>query len=176
MDFHQLLRDRSLRLAVGLAVAVAIPVAILFYFQFRSLNDLGRSSRVVLRQLSQETADNVTKSLQDALRAPRTDVLLKINQRQTEPLDLPYIENTFEAGFVADSFLDGFYVWSDVTNEHRGDVLSYDRTTHEFAVNPPEGALLVRQFHDLAHEKRAIAVFEAPLEGRRTYFLAQLRF
>ena len=43
----QFLRDRSLRLAAGLAVAIAIPVAVLFYFQFRSIEDLGRSSTVV---------------------------------------------------------------------------------------------------------------------------------
>jgi signal transduction histidine kinase len=176
MDFHQLLRDRSLRLAGGLAVAVAIPVAILFYFQFRSLSDLGKSSTVVLRQLSQETADGVTKSLQDALRAPRLDVLLKIGQRQTEPLDLPFIENTFEQGLVADPFVDGFYVWSDVPTEHRDDVLAFDRVTHAFVINPPEAALMVRQFRHLAPEKRAISVYEAPLNGRRTYFLAQLRF
>ena len=45
-----LLRDRSLRLATGLAVAVAIPVAVLFYFQFRSIEDLGRSSAVVIAE------------------------------------------------------------------------------------------------------------------------------
>ena len=39
----------------------------MFYFQFRSLSDLGQASAVVLRQLSQETADAVTKDLQDAL-------------------------------------------------------------------------------------------------------------
>ena len=176
MDFQQLLRDRSLRLAGGLAVAVAIPVAILFYFQFRSLSDLGQSSTVVLRQLSQETADAVTKSLQDALRAPRTDVLLKIGQRQTEPLDLPFIENTFEQGLVADPFIDGYYVWSDVTVEHHDDVLSFDRATRSFVINPPESALMVRQYRSLAPQKHAIAMFEAPLDGRRTYFLAQLRF
>ena len=176
MDIHQIVRDRSLRLSVGLAVGVAIPVAILFYFQFRSLSDLGQSSRVVLRQLSQETADGVTKSLQDALRAPRTDVLLKIGQRQTEPLDLAFIENTFEQGLVADPFVDGFYAWSDVTTEHHDDVLSFDRLTHTFVVNPPEAAVMVRQFKALAPEKRAISVFEMPLNGRRTYFLAQLRF
>src|SRR5689334_14478973 len=155
MDFHQLLRDRSLRLAVGLAVAVAIPVAILFYFQFRSLADLGKSSTVVLRQLSQETADAVTKSLQDALRAPRTDVLLKISQRQTEPLDLQFIETTFDAGFAADPFVDGFYVWSDVDNDHRGEVLAFDRATREFVKDPPEGSLMVKQFQSLSAEKRA---------------------
>src|SRR5215471_18001916 len=85
-----LMRDRTLRLAAGLAVVVAIPVAILFYFQFRSISALSQSSTLVLRQLSQENADAVTKLLVDTLRTPRTDVLLKILQPQTEPLDLAY--------------------------------------------------------------------------------------
>jgi signal transduction histidine kinase len=176
VDIHQIVRDRSLRLSVGLAVGVAIPVAILFYFQFRSLSDLGRSSTVVLRQLSQETADGMTKTLQDALRTVRTDVLLKITQDRSEPLDLAFIENAFEQGLVADPFVDGFYVWSDVTTVHHDDVLSFDRLTQTFVVNPPESAIMVRQARALAPEKRAIAVFEVPLNGRRTYFLAQLRF
>src|SRR3954471_20643929 len=83
----QLTRDRSLRLAAGLAIAVAIPVAVLFYFQFRSLSNLGQSSTVVLRQLSQETSDGVAKAVKDALKAPQLNVLLRITQRQTEPLD-----------------------------------------------------------------------------------------
>src|SRR4030095_13576680 len=115
-----LMRDRTLRLAAGLAVVGAIPVAILFYFQFRSISALSQSSNLVLRQLSQETADAVTKALVDALRTARVDVLLKIGQRQTEPLDLAYIENTFEQGLVSDPFVDRFYVWADVTREHKG--------------------------------------------------------
>jgi signal transduction histidine kinase len=176
VDIYQIVRDRSLRLSVGLAVGVAIPVAILFYFQFRSLSDLGKSSTVVLRQLSQETADGTRKTIQDALRAPRTDVLLKITQDKTEPLDVAFIENIFEQGLVADPFVDGYYVWSDVTAAHHDDVLSFDRLTHTFVVNPPETAVMVRQFKALAPEKRAISVFEMALNGRRTYFLAQLRF
>ena len=45
------------------------------------LSDLGRSSAVVLRQLSQETADGVTKDVEDALKAPYINVLLRIAQR-----------------------------------------------------------------------------------------------
>src|SRR5712692_4697388 len=78
----QLLRDRSLRLAAGLAIAVAIPVAVLFYFQFRSLSDLSRSSAVVLKQLSQETADGVTRSIENALKSPYINVMLRITQAQ----------------------------------------------------------------------------------------------
>jgi signal transduction histidine kinase len=171
-----MMRDRTLRLAVGLAVVVAIPVAILFYFQFRSISALSQSSTVVLRQLSQENADAVTKVLVDTLRTPRTDVLLKILQRQTEPLDLNAIEATFEQGLVSDPFVDRFYVWSDVTNDYKGQVLAYDRTSYGFITNPPESALIVKRFHDLAPEQRAIAIFDDTIGGRRTHFQGQLRF
>jgi signal transduction histidine kinase len=171
-----LMRDRTLRLAAGLAVVVAIPVAILFYFQYRSIRALSESSTVVLRQLSSETADAVTKVLVDTLRTARVDVLLKVGQRQTEPLDLAYIENTFEQGLVSDPFVDRFYVWSEVTNEYKGQVLAYDRTSYGFITNPPEGALLVKRFHALAPEQRAIAIFDDTIGGRRTHFQGQLRF
>src|SRR5437764_1102033 len=84
----QLLRDRSVRLGGGLAIAVAIPVAVLFYFQFRSLSDLGKSSAVVLRQLSKETADALTEALVNHLKQPYINGLLKVPQAQSEPLDL----------------------------------------------------------------------------------------
>jgi signal transduction histidine kinase len=171
-----LLRDRSLRLAAALAVAVAIPVAVLFYFQFRSLSDLGRSSSVVLRQLSQETADGVTRSIEEALKSPYINVGLRITQRQLEPLDLPFIESTFERSLGTDTFVSRYYVWSDVTDHHRGDVMAYDRGSHGFLINPPEAELLVRRFHDLAPEKRAISTFQETVDGRPAYFQAQLRF
>jgi hypothetical protein len=140
---NQLFRDRSLRLATLLAVGIGIPVAILFYFQFRSLSDLAQASSVVLRQMSLETADAVTKELQDSLHAPRADVLLKIFQYQTEPLDLPFIQTTFSQGLDTEPFVDGFYVWSEATTEHRNDLLSFDRDTRRFVTNPPETALLL---------------------------------
>ena len=57
--FAQVFYDRGIRLAAGLAVVVAIPMAVLFYFQFKSLNDIETTSAVVLRQLSSETADSL---------------------------------------------------------------------------------------------------------------------
>jgi signal transduction histidine kinase len=171
-----ILRDRSIRLAVGLAVAVAIPVAVLFYFQFRSLSDLGRSSAVVLKQLSKETADGVTKSVSDTLKQPYINALLRIPQAQAEPLNLPFIQSAFERSLATETFVKRYYVWSDVTDNHRDEVLAIDRNSHEFVVNPPESALMVKRFRQLAPEKRAISVFEATIDGRRTYFQAQLRF
>jgi signal transduction histidine kinase len=173
---NQLVRDRSLRLATALAVAVAIPVAVLFYFQFRSISALSQSSAVVLRQLSQATADGVTQSLQDAFKAPYINVLLRVSQAQTEPLDLGLIGPTLETGLEAEPFVKRFYVWSDATQEHRGEVLAYDRASHGFTADVPEGPLMVKRFRELAPQKHAISLFETTLDGRRTYFQAQLRF
>src|SRR5438067_9154861 len=90
MDFPERLQDRSLRLAAALAIAVAIPVAVLFYFQFRSLGDLEKTSTVVLQQLSHETADAFTTGIDEELKAPYIRALVRIQQGRTEPLDLPW--------------------------------------------------------------------------------------
>jgi signal transduction histidine kinase len=172
----QLFQNRSLRLAGGLAIAVAIPVAVLFYFQFRSIDALGRSSAVVLRQLSQETADGVTRKIEDALKAPYINVLLRTPQAQSDPLNLTAMEPTFEQALAAMPFVTRFYVWSDISTEHRGELLAYDRENEGFHANVPEADLVVRRFRELAPQKRAISVFEAAIDGRPTYFQAQLRF
>jgi len=172
----RLVRDRGLRLAAGLAIAIATPVAVLFYFQFRSIEALGQSSAVVLRQLSQETADGMTQGLQDALRAPYINVLLRVSQVQTEPLDLQAISPTLEQGLETEPFVSRFYVWSDQTVAHRGEVLAYDRRHHGFTSEVPEGPVIVKHVRELAPQKHAISVFEEIVDGRRTYFQAQLRF
>jgi signal transduction histidine kinase len=172
----QLIQNRSLRLAGGLAVAVAIPVAVLFYFQFRSIDALGRSSAVVLRQLSQETADGVTRKIEDALKAPYINVLLRTPQAQSDPLNLTTMEPTFEQALAAMPFVTRFYVWSDISIEHRGELLAYDREHEGFHADLPEADLIIRHFRELAAQKRAISFFETVIDGRRTYFQAQLRF
>ena len=172
----QLLRDRSLRLAAGLAVAVAIPVAVLFYFQFRSLRDLGESSAVVLRQLSQETVDDIARTVDDALKAPHINVLLRITQAHTEPLDLAFIQRAFDDSIKRDTFITRYYVWSEVADTHRGQVLAYDPKSRQFAVDPPEGAALLGQIRGLAPRKRAIVAYPTSVDGRPTYVQVQLRF
>lgn len=170
------MRDRSLRLAMGLAIAVAIPVAVLFYFQFHSLSNLGRSSAVVLRQFSSETANRLAKDIDEALKAPHIGVLLKITQERTEPLDLAFIKRTFDASIKTDTFITRYYVWSEVDGQHRGELLAYDRDNRSFLVNPTESSLLLQQLWELSTRKRAIVAFPTDIGGRKTYVQAQLRF
>jgi signal transduction histidine kinase len=172
----QLVRDRTLRLAAGLAIAVAIPVAFLFYFQFRAIEDLGQSSTVVLQQLSQETANGLVKDVQDALKAPQINVLLGISQQQLEPLDLPAIKKVFDAALDSEPFVTRLFVWSDESLSHRGEVLSYDREHRAFRTDAGEAPMVLRHFRELARQKRALSLFEAAVDGRPSYFQAQLRF
>ena len=80
-----------------------------------------------------------------ALKSPYANVLLRITQRQVEPLDLPVIASTFERSLAIDTFITRYYVWSDVTDEHRGEVLAYDRDRRGFTNDVPEAETLVRR-------------------------------
>src|SRR5688500_2655846 len=109
----QVFFDRGVRLAAGLAVVVAIPMAVLFYFQFKSLDDLEETSEVVLRQLSSDTAESLTRAVEDYLKRPHISVLLRITQARTEPLDLPFIEPVFNDALVESPFVESFFVWTE---------------------------------------------------------------
>ncbi|MEY4095659.1 MAG: hypothetical protein RLZZ53_2858, partial [Acidobacteriota bacterium] len=111
--FNLVFSDRGIRLAAGLAVVVAIPMAVLFYFQFKSLSDLETTSAVVLRQLSSDTAESLTRSVEDYLKRPHISVLLRIPTARTEPLDLPFIEPIFNDAMTESPFVESFFVWTE---------------------------------------------------------------
>jgi hypothetical protein len=126
---HHLLHDRAVRFAAGLAVVVAIPVAVLFYFQFRSLNDIEKTSGVVLRQLSGDTADVIAKAIDETLKRPHIDVLLRITAQRTEPLDLAWINPVFEEGLKESPFIDEFWVWSAISPDRADHWYVFDRNS-----------------------------------------------
>lgn len=182
----QMLHDRGIRLALGLAVVVAIPVAVLFYFQSRSLKDLEQTSAVVLRQLSSDAVDGLAKSIENALKRPHISVLLGIPQARVEPLDLAYIDPVFAEGLAESPFIDEFIVWAaDEPGAPTGRWLVYDHTS----LTAPEGALgqrfhedtegggaLLATLRDMATRRRAIVAFADEFHGRKHYIQAQLRW
>jgi signal transduction histidine kinase len=181
----QIVNDRSLRLAAGLAVAVAIPVAVLFYFQFRSLNALEETSQVVLRQLSADTADSLTKSVDEALKAPHIKVLLRVGQGRTEPLDLPWIEPVLIENLRTNPFIDAFYIWSLDTPVYQNRLLAYERSPHaglptipntQFRIDDEVGRKLIPELQELQKHKRAIVMLQMPIRGRQAYLQAQIRW
>jgi signal transduction histidine kinase len=184
--FSEIVHDRSIRFAVGLAVAVAIPVAVLFYFQFRSLNAIEETSSVVLRQLSKDTADALATGIEEALKKPHIQVLLRVFQSRTEPLDLAWIEPVFVQNLEASPFVDAFYVWSTIGPGHQTNkLLAVDRdppvqgefmSSTRFHEDPEVADVILPRIRELASYRRAIVAFPATINGRRTYVQAQLRW
>lgn len=188
----QLARDRGLRLAAGLAVAVAIPVGVLFYFQFRSLSDLQRASAVVLHQLSSSTANQLVKTVQQDLKRPHLEVLLRIGQSDSEPIDVAAVEPMFREGLRTNPFVDAFYIWSADDPLYGNKVLEFSRERPAAAgpngqlptapvpvrmtAGVPEGPFLLAETRDLARYKRAILLYDAVLNGRPTLLQFQLGF
>ena len=182
-SFTQLFFDRGLRLAAGLAVVVAIPMAVLFYFQFKSLDDLEETSEVVLRQLSSDTAESLTRAVEDYLKRPHISVLLRITQGRTEPLDLSFIEPVFNDALTESPFVESFYVWTE-----RGPMsnrwLVFDRTSklatssidQRFREDKVIGGRLLKRLRELVDTRRAIVAFTEEVNGRKHYVQAQLRF
>ena len=183
-SFTQVFFDRGLRLAAGLAVVVAIPMAVLFYFQFKSLGDLEETSEVVLRQLSSDTAESLTRAVEDYLKRPHISVLLRITQARTEPLDLPFIEPVFNDALVESPFVESFYVWTE--RGPRGNQwLVFDRHSklatsasigQRFREDKTIGATLLARLHEIGATRRAIVAFSETINGRPHYVQAQLRF
>ncbi|MGE0461346.1 MAG: sensor histidine kinase [Vicinamibacterales bacterium] len=182
----QMLHDRGIRLALGLAVVVAIPVAVLFYFQSRSLRDLEQTSAVVLRQLSSDAVDGLAKSIENALKRPHISVLLGIPQARVEPPDLAFIDPVFAEGLGESPFIDEFIVWAaDAPGSPTGRWLVYDHTSltapegalaQRFHEDPEGGGALLVKLREMATRRRAIVAFADELHGRKHYIQAQLRW
>ncbi|MCC7181421.1 MAG: HAMP domain-containing histidine kinase [Acidobacteria bacterium] len=181
----QMLHDRGIRLALGLAVVVAIPVAVLFYFQSRSLKDLEQTSAVVLRQLSSDAVDGLAKSIENALKRPHISVLLGIPGARVEPLDLEFIDPVFTQGLAESPFIDEFFIWTaDKPGSPTGRWLVFDHASlgasgasaQRFREAPDGGGTLLADLQGMASMKRAIVAFTKELHGRKHYIQAQLRW
>ncbi|MEW6322176.1 MAG: HAMP domain-containing sensor histidine kinase [Acidobacteriota bacterium] len=177
-----LLHDRGIRFAAGLAVVVAIPVAVLFYFQVRSLNDLEQTSAVVLRQLSGDTADAMTREIENALKRPHIDILLRTNLSRTEPPDYAFIDAAFEEGLAGSPFIEELWLWSEthaddwLVYDHRSLLEPADAVERRFRRAPERLAALLPRVRELSAQKRAIVAFPATVDGRQKYIQVQMRF
>jgi signal transduction histidine kinase len=182
--FVQVFYDRGIRLAAGLAIVVAIPMAVLFYFQFKSLHDIETTSAVVLRQLSSETADSVTRAIEDYLKRPHISVLLRIPAARTEPLDLAFIEPIFNDALIESPFVESFFVWTErgpmsnkwLVFDHASKALPSGDAVDHFREDPVLGAKLLARMQELVKTRRAIVAFTETINGRPHYVQAQLRF
>ena len=180
----QLWHDRGIRLAAGLAVVVAIPMAVLFYFQFRSLNDIEKTSTTVLRRLSSDTADSLVETVEGYLKRPYFNVLLRVPQARVEPLDLPFIDPVMRDALRESPYVTSFFVWTE-RGPDSNKWLAYDQQSlaqpagdinGRFREDNVFGAKLLPRLRQLVKARMAIVAFTEQVNGRTYYVQAQLRF
>lgn len=176
--------DRGIRLAAGLAIVVAIPMAVLFYFQFRSLHDIEKTSTIVLRQLSSDTADSLVETVEAYLNRPYFNVILRVPQARLEPLDLPFIDPVMRNALIESPYVTTFFVWTE-RGEHGNQFLTYDQQSLAVPAGNVEGrfredgvfgAKLLPRLHQLVKNRMAIVAFTEEINGRKYYVQGQMRF
>ena len=183
-SFSHLLYDRGVRFGAGLAVVVAIPVAVLFYFQFKSLDDIEETSSVVLRQLSRDTADSVTREIEEALKRPHIDLLLRPGQQtRLDPPDFGWLDTVFGEGMAASQFIEELWFWSENATGYENKFLVFDRASLQtqpadsdgrFHESPGRHAQVIPHVRQLSAQRRSIVAFPAVVDGRKKYVQLQL--
>jgi signal transduction histidine kinase len=171
--------DHSVRVAAALTVAVATPLVLLLYFQFRLVSDLGHSSALVLDRLSQQASDSIAAGIQDALRTPRDDLVLRLLPGDIEPINAPNVERTLAQVLARDPYelVDRFYIWSDYTSAPGGKLWSYDREHRRLAGGGPESSVVIERIGEAAHHKHAVNfAFPLAVGERRLYVQARIRY
>ena len=182
-SFSHLLHDRGVRFAAGLAVVVAIPVAVLFYFQFKSLDDIEETSTVVLRQLSRDTADSLTREIEETLKRPHIDLLLRPGQQaRLNPPDFGWLDTVFGEGMAASDFIEELWFWSENAEGYEDKFLVFDRASlhtqpadgdRRFHPSPRRHQQIIPHVRRLTAQRRAIVAFPAEVDGRKKYVQMQ---
>jgi signal transduction histidine kinase len=185
-SFSHLLHDRGVRFAAGLAFVVAIPVAVLFYFQFKSLDDIEETSSIVLRQLSRDTADSLTREIEESLKRPHIDLLLRPGREsRLNPPDFGWLDTVFAEGMAASEFIEELWLWSENGSGYENRFLVFDRASlqtqpadsdRRFHESPTRYSQIVPMARKLGAERRAIVAFPTTINGRKKYVQLQLGF
>ncbi len=185
-SLSHLLHDRGVRFAAGLAIVVAIPVAVLFYFQLKSLDAIEETSSIVLRQLSRDTADSLTREIEESLKRAHIDLLLRPGQQaRLDPPDFGWLDTVFGEGMAANEFIEELWFWSETARGSEDKFFVFDRASlrtqpndsdRRFHESPLRHSQIVDKARALGAERRAIVAFPAEIDGRKKYVQLQLGF
>jgi signal transduction histidine kinase len=178
-------RDRSVRLAAGLAVAIAIPAAVLVFFQHRWLDELEHTSAAVLEGLSQQTADTLHAAIRTEFERPGFEIA-RLDQLARERLDLDIVAPALEEAFQDSLLVDAVYLWSEqAPDSPASPVLVFPtggappdplRPGSRFRPAGLEATLLKEHAATFASHRVSWGTFLHEAEGARQVFVVHLLF
>jgi len=109
--------------------ATLCTAAIVLYLQYHSVAELRTQTGVILRQISEQTANDVALQLRRTLDGPIFDTLTAINHPELRVGRLDLVAEQFDRGLRAYPHVDRFFAWNaDIEHQAPGEVLFYGRS------------------------------------------------
>ena len=114
---------------MAFAIAATICAAgIVLFFQYRAIAALQAQTRVILRQVSEQSAADIAAELRRTLDGPVFDTLTAVNHPELRAGRLDLVGAQFTAGLSAYPHVDRFLAWNaDIDRETPGQVRFYGR-------------------------------------------------
>ena len=114
---------------MAFAIAATICAAgIVLFFQYRAISALQAQTRVILRQVSEQSAADIAAELRRTLDGPVFDTLTAVNHPDLRAGRLDLVAAQFAAGLSAYPHVDRFLAWNaDIERDSPGQVRFYGR-------------------------------------------------
>src|SRR5688572_28313385 len=105
---------------MAFAIAATICAAgLVLFFQQRAIAALQAQTRVILRQVSEQTAADIAAELRRTLDGPVFDTLTAVNHPELRAGRLDLVAQQYEQGLKAYPHVDRFFVWHAQTDQTR---------------------------------------------------------
>ncbi len=167
-----------------LAIAAALCAAgLVLYYQHRALSTLDSQTTVILRQIAEQTANDVVAEARRALEGPVYDTLTAVNHPELRAGRLELVAREFADGLAAYPHVERFFVWSYETDRElpgealfasqAGTTRSPDRAgpRDAFTRDPPLGRAILELARQHAPSQQIYVAGEGVGPGKRAVFL-----
>lgn len=154
-----------------LAIAAAFcAVGLILFFQHRALSTLESQTRVILRQVAEQTANDIAVEVRKALDGPVFDTLTGVNHPELRAGRLDLVAHRYEEGLATYPHVERFFVWSAETEAKvPGEALFFDRFAD--GTQPPAPAMAPFTRHS-ALGKAILALARRHASEQRIYVAA----
>jgi signal transduction histidine kinase len=141
-----------------LAIVATIGAAVLvFYLQHRAITTLQSQTQVIVRQLSEQAAEDVAREMRRTLDGPIFDTLAAVNHPDLRAGRLDLVARQFSRGLEAYPHVERFFAWRAAPGAGAADVKFFGRTG-EFSRDPDLGSAVLALAR---HHARAQQIYVA---------------
>jgi signal transduction histidine kinase len=149
---------------MALAIVVALcAAALVLYYQHRALSTLDSQTTLILRQIAEQTANDIVVEARHVLEGPVFETLTAVNHPELRAGRLDLVAKEFADGLETYQQVERFFVWSAET-EHQtpGEALFYGRQPITPVSKGPEPTLPFRRDPPLGRAILELARRHAP--------------